>query len=131
MESYELGTHTMFFDYSQLRPAGEPIRGFGGVASGPEPLIQLHQRMHSFIWQYLDHQRGVNPDYTETRLIADIVNAIGACVVAGNVRRSAEIMLGNMDDPVFMDLKNWERFPERGPWMHLSNNSVRLWGDED
>src|SRR5690606_34322100 len=27
-----------WFDYSEIRPAGEPIRTFGGTAAGPEPL---------------------------------------------------------------------------------------------
>ena len=32
----------MYFDYSQVRPAGEPIKGFGGVSSGHEPLEEVH-----------------------------------------------------------------------------------------
>lgn len=131
IRSYEVGEPIVEFDYSELRPKGAPIRGFGGVSSGPDPLKLLHERIREFCEQYLAHQAGKAPDYTETRLIADVVNAIGVAVVAGNVRRSAEIMLGNMDDPVFADLKNHERFPERDPWMHLSNNSVRLYDDDD
>jgi ribonucleoside-diphosphate reductase alpha chain len=129
--SYELGGPVIDFDYSMLRPKGSPIRGFGGVASGPDPLIELHERIRDFCEHYLAFQEGKQPDYIETRLIADVVNAIGVAVVAGNVRRSAEIMLGNMNDPIFADLKNPERFPERGPWMFLSNNSVRLYDDQD
>src|SRR5690606_17568695 len=94
-------------------------------------LMLLHERVREFCEQYLAHQAGKAPDYTETRLVADVVNAIAVAVVAGNVRRSAEIMLGNLDDPIFADLKNHERFPERGAWMHLSNNSVRLYDDAD
>ncbi len=29
------------FDYSLVRPAGAVIHGFGGIASGPDPLIKL------------------------------------------------------------------------------------------
>ncbi len=129
--SYEFGGPVVDFDYSMLRSRGTPIRGFGGVASGPAPLIELHERIRDFCEHSLAHQEGKHPDYTETRLIADVVNAIGVAIVAGNIRRSAEIMLGNMDDPVFADLKNWDKYPERQPWMHLSNNSVRLYDDED
>jgi intein/homing endonuclease len=99
-------------DYSQIRPSGTPIKGFGGVSSGPEPLKKLHQRVESYLDAFCDQKlearvktwkevfdestgksewREVEVDiskpYDHTRLIADIFNAIGACVVAGNVRR--------------------------------------------
>ena len=39
IDSYlDEGSAPMEFDYSLIREYGEPIRGFGGVASGPEPL---------------------------------------------------------------------------------------------
>lgn len=37
------GAKTVEFDYSEIREKGSPIRGFGGVASGPDPLRRLHQ----------------------------------------------------------------------------------------
>ena len=42
LESYFHGSAPMEFDYSKIRPAGEPISGFGGVASGHEPLEEVH-----------------------------------------------------------------------------------------
>ena len=74
--------------------------------------------------------KGPKP-YNHTRLVADIFNAIGACVVAGNVRRSAEIMLGDVDDEAFLDLKNYDVNPERGEVAWMSNNSVRLKANEN
>lgn len=78
------------FDYSQIRPAGRQIKGFGGRASGPEPLAKMHKRIE----EYLDNfckgfiiTDNTQKPYNHTRLIADIFNSIGACVVAGNVRR--------------------------------------------
>lgn len=68
------------FDYSRIRPEGEPIKGFGGIASGPAPLIELHDRIR----EYMNRNDG-RP--LTSRTIADIFNAIGACVVSGNVRR--------------------------------------------
>jgi len=124
--SYEApGRQRVEFDYREIRPAGTPIRGFGGVASGAEPLIKLHERVSQFLDQAVETR--VSP----TRLVADIGNAIGAAVVAGNVRRSAELFLGSIHDEVFLDLKNYERFPERMPWGWMSNNSVRLREVED
>jgi adenosylcobalamin-dependent ribonucleoside-triphosphate reductase len=65
--------------------------------------------------------------------IADIGNLIGVCVVSGNVRRSAELLIGSIDDQEFLDLKNAEVFPERNSydakspgWAWMSNNSVAV-----
>ena len=39
------GTRLPFFDYSKIRPAGSPIKTFGGTAAGPEPLRKLHRKL--------------------------------------------------------------------------------------
>jgi len=81
LESYfEPNSATVIFDYSQIRPAGTPIKGFGGVASGPAPLQQLHEDIR----RVLDAAVGQPISVTN---IVDIQNLIGKCVVAGNVRR--------------------------------------------
>jgi len=112
----------VIFNYSHIRKRGLPIKGFGGVASGPEPLIKLHEYIRSFVIK--------NSPYS-ARLYADIVNSIGCCVVAGNVRRSAEILIGDIDDDVFVELKNYDKHPERKEIGWMSNNSVRLNKSED
>jgi ribonucleoside-triphosphate reductase (thioredoxin) len=43
----------------------------------------------------------------ESRDIVDLMNIIGKCVVAGNIRRVAEIALGEANDKDFIDLKNY------------------------
>jgi adenosylcobalamin-dependent ribonucleoside-triphosphate reductase len=108
------------FDYSEIRPYGAPIATFGGTASGPEPLIKLH-----------DHIRDLFTDRFGQLLtrkdIADIGNMIGVCVVSGNVRRSAELLIGRIDDQEFLNLKNPEVNPERmANWGWMSNNSVEV-----
>lgn len=114
------------FDYSEIRPLGEPIKTFGGTAAGPDPLIKLH-----------DHIRRMFSKRAGDKLtrvdIADIGNLIGVCVVSGNVRRSAELLIGRIDDDNFLNLKNNERFPERNSydasapgWGWMSNNSVAV-----
>jgi ribonucleoside-triphosphate reductase len=120
IESYTKGGAWFTFDYSRVRPAGSPINGFGGTASGPAPLIELHVRIES----YLDSFCAGEID--ATRCTADIFNAIGACVVAGNVRRSAEIALGSAGDETFLDLKNMEKNPDRAEISWMSNNTVVL-----
>ena len=69
--------------------------------------------------------------YDATRCVVDILNAIGACVVAGNIRRSSEIVLGRPDDPTFMHLKDYKVNPEREVIGWMSNNTVRLIKTED
>ena len=110
------------FDYSLIRPAGSPIKRFGGTASGPEPL----KRMHQLISQILDKRIGSPLQMVD---ITDIGNIIGTCVVAGSTRRSAEIVFEDHDSESledFLNLKNPAKFPERAPWMWMSNNSVRV-----
>jgi ribonucleoside-triphosphate reductase len=109
------------FDYSQIRPSGQPIKGFGGTAAGPDPLIRLHLALHDLL--------GAKVGQTlDSELIVDIMNLIGVCVVSGNVRRSAELALGEPDDYAFPYLKDAERFPERNApgsgWGWMSNNSI-------
>ena len=119
------------FDYSQIRLAGEPIKTFGGTAAGPGPLKRLHESINK-----LFNSREGN---TLTRIdIADIGNLIGVCVVSGNVRRSAELLLGKVDDEDFLNLKNAEVFPERNSydpknpgWAWMSNNSVEVGVGDD
>ena len=45
IDSYFTGSAPVEFDYSNIRPAGAPIKGFGGIASGPEPLMELHKAL--------------------------------------------------------------------------------------
>ena len=112
------------FDYSQVRPEGEPIRTFGGTAAGPAPL----KKLHAAIRKVFEGRAGA----LLTRVdIADIGNLIGVCVVSGNVRRSAELLIGRVDDKDFLNLKNAQAFPERNSyskkapgWGWMSNNSV-------
>ena len=52
------------------------------------------------------------------------MNVIGRCVVAGNIRRSAEIAFGEAADQEFIDLKNYDKNPERMNYGWVSNNSI-------
>jgi len=114
------------FDYSQIRKAGEPIKIFGGTAAGPEPLIKLHEHIRRIF-------KGRAGGKLTRIDIADIGNLIGVCVVSGNVRRSAELLIGRIDDADFLNLKNSEAFPDRNSydpsnpgWAWMSNNSVSV-----
>ncbi len=125
IESYTKKAPWFSFDYSLIRPEGSPIHGFGGTASGPAPLQALHHRIENYLDDYC-HGKIDN-----TRCVADVMNAIGVCVVAGNVRRSAEIVLGSVDDTTFLELKDYRKNPERADIGWVSNNTVVLTKTED
>ena len=117
LESYFHGTSVVYFDYDMIRDAGEPIKGFGGVSSGYEPLQEIHQEIR----KVLDKNIGEPISVTT---IVDIMNLIGKCVVAGNVRRTAEIVFGDPYDDEYLDLKNYEVNPHREAYGWTSNNSL-------
>ena len=117
LDSYAQGTGEIEFDYSAIRPAGVPIRGFGGESSGPDPLVELHQSVRDI----LNEEIGKPVSITA---IVDIMNLIGKCVVAGNVRRTAEIVFGEPDSEEYLDLKNYEVNPHRATYGWTSNNSI-------
>lgn len=116
------GMRLPIFKYDLVREKGKKINGFGGKASGPGPLKLLHEQIVTLF---------TTPGIDVVRLKADIANMVGVCVVAGNVRRSAELCKGKITDQVFLDLKDYELYPEREDWGGLSNNSVGLFEDED
>lgn len=111
------GKNPVDFDYSLIRPEGAPIKTFGGTASGPKPLIDLHTNLHDMFKSSVGSP-------LSSRHIADIGNMIGVCVVSGGVRRTAELLVGNIEDEEFLDFKNYERFPDRATHGWASNNSV-------
>lgn len=117
------------FDYSEIRPAGSPLKTFGGRASGPGPLIELHETVADLL-------SGRDGDQLTSRDIVDIMNLIGKAVVAGGARRSAELSLGEIDDEDYINLKNWEleenkRRTGNDGWAWMSNNSVFVNVDTD
>lgn len=84
IDSYlEEGSNPVVPDVSLVRAYGKPIVGFGGVASGPEPLVQGFNGIKDIL-----EKRALSSDPLLTSTdITDIMNIIGKIVVAGNVRR--------------------------------------------
>lgn len=141
------GAYPLVVDYSKVRPMGTPIKGFGGIASGPGPLKQMIEGISRILmpagvemafervaWEPIyalgtgDVREAVNLDdkrdairvyltagaetvqssrITSTQIV-DVFNYIGKCVVAGGVRRTAEIMFGEASDNDFMTMKSDE-----------------------
>lgn len=106
----------LHYNTTCIRPKGAPIRGFGGTASGPEDLVRgMKEIVRILRTRYQSKLRPVDA--------MDIMNIIGQVVVAGNVRRSSEIALGDPHDIRYLDAKNWgkKQIPN---WRTMSNNSV-------
>lgn len=106
------------FTYSTvcIRSKGSPIKGFGGLASGPEELCWGIDQ----ISKILNDRAGKKVRPIDC---LDIMNIIGQVVVAGNVRRSAQIAIGDMDDLQFLNAKRWD-LGDIPSWRAMSNNSV-------
>lgn len=105
------------FSYSTIlvRKEGEPIHGFGGVSSGPGILIDGI----NLIQKKLREREGENLTPID---VLDVANILGTIVVSGNVRRSAQIALGDPDDIEYLRAKRWDLgIPN---WRSQSNNSV-------
>jgi adenosylcobalamin-dependent ribonucleoside-triphosphate reductase len=95
----------MEFDYSKIRPNGAPIKTFGGIAPGPDPLIDCIETLKSFFNMRIDK-------FLSSVDIVDIMNILGKTVVSGGVRRSAELALGSATDNNFLSMKDPVLYPE-------------------
>lgn len=99
-----------------VRGKGAPIKGFGGTASGPEELC----------WGMTEISKILN-NRSNKKLrpidCLDIMNIIGFVVVSGNVRRSAQLSIGDHDDVEYLKAKRWDlgSIPN---WRSMSNNSI-------
>jgi adenosylcobalamin-dependent ribonucleoside-triphosphate reductase len=116
LDSYQCGINPIF-DYTRIRPLGTPLKTFGGVSSGPQPLIDLHEMIVKVLDKNIGYPIGITT-------IVDIMNVIGKCVVSGNIRRVAEIVFGDPNSSEFMDLKNYSKNPQRMEYGWTSNNSI-------
>ena len=110
------GGHIPKWDVSKVRPAGSPLKTFGGRASGPEPLVDLF----NFTINTFKNATGRKLKQIECH---DIVCKTAEIVVVGGVRRSALISLSDLNDREMRFAKSgqwWEQNVQRA----LANNSV-------
>jgi ribonucleotide reductase alpha subunit len=114
--AHKTGKQTFTYSTQLIRSKGAPIKGFGGTASGPEDLVWGINE----IGKILERRAGKKLKPVDA---LDIMNIIGAVVVAGNVRRSAQIAIGDADDVEYLLAKRWDlgNIPS---WRAMSNNSV-------
>ncbi|HEY9705567.1 MAG TPA: hypothetical protein V6C58_24225, partial [Allocoleopsis sp.] len=109
---------------NDVRPSGETLKGFGGVAN-PIKLPELYLKCANILNQAID--RKLNS--VECCILID---EAAACVVAGNIRRSAGIrqfdsedeLGGNAKDNLWQqdDQGNWRIDPQRDA-LRMANHS--------
>lgn len=115
MEAWVMGLDIRF-DYSQIRPAGAPLKTKGGKASGPEPLKELLD----FVREKMLARQGRRLRPID---VHDICCKIGKIVQVGGVRRAAMISLSDLDDVEMRDAKRgtfWATASHRT----MANNSA-------
>jgi ribonucleoside-triphosphate reductase len=101
LEAFLVTGKSFSFSTVCIRGYGETIAGFGGVASGPLPLIKFIETLNTLF-------RSREGRHLRTIDAADIITATGEMVVAGNVRRSAIIILGDAWDKEYLKAKRWD-----------------------
>lgn len=115
LEAFFVTGRSFTYSAKEIRKKGVSLKGFGGVSSGPQDLCKGIEWIVAIL-QARQGQRLSSVD------CLDIVDIIGFIVVAGNIRRSAIIVLGDADDEDFLKAKQWENgIPN---WRAMSNNSV-------
>jgi len=116
LESYFVTGKSFSYSTILIREAGEPLKTFGGTSSGYRILVEGISNIQKVLKERQDKKlRSIDA--------LDIVNLIGSIVVAGNIRRSAEIAIGDPDDYLYGRAKRWDlgNIPN---WRGMSNNSI-------
>ena len=104
------------WDVSRVRPAGAPLKTFGGRASGPDPLVDLFKYTVSLFHNAVGRR-------LNSLEVHGLVCKIAEVVVVGGVRRSALISLSSFSDDRLRHAKSGQWFVEHAEYA-LANNSV-------
>ena len=105
------------FDYSEVRPAGAPLRVKGGRASGPEPL----RKMLDFARTRILSRQG---SFLRPLDAHDIMCAVGDAAVSGGVRRTAMISLFDYDDKEMRHCKDGDFWRNNSQRWNANNSAV-------
>ena len=103
-------------DTSGIRPAGSPLKVFGGRASGPEPLMKTFD---AFITTF---KAAAGRRLTSLEC-HDLMCHVASCVVVGGVRRAALISLSDLSDERMRHCKTGQWYTTE-QHRSFSNNSA-------
>jgi len=111
IEAHVSGPSSIYIDFSGVRPRGSLIKGFGGTASGPSPLVSMLPQVNDILNETLG-------SHLSPLDAMEIDHAIASCVVAGNVRRSARMSILHWADPSIFEFIQCKQDPSK----HWSTN---------
>ena len=103
-------------DTSAVRPAGAPLKTFGGRASGPEPFVRMCNHFSRIF-------RSASGRKLTSIEVHDLICHTGEAVLVGGVRRTALINLSNHSDERMRHAKSGQWWVEN-PQRTLANNSI-------
>lgn len=113
--------HKVEFKYHEIRPQGSSL-STGGTASGPDPLKRAHEEARSI----LARNEGKKLEPID---VMDIICGILTAIVSGGVRRSAGIVIGDVDDEFFINSKLGEWY-KTNPTRCMVNISAMIFRDD-
>lgn len=122
---------TIILDYNNIRMAGEPLKTFGGTASGHQSMQIMLNKISKVI---KNASNKVSNNLTQLKPIdcTDIANILGENVVSGGVRRTAEVVMFDEYDKEMIQAKTNLYKQVDGQWVvnkdiihrQMSNNSI-------
>lgn len=116
LKSYLITGESFTYSTVCIRPHGEPLKTFGGIAPGPKPLIDGTAEL----CKVLEKRAGKK---LRTDDVADIICIGGEMIKSGGIRRTALILGGDVDDQAYVRLKRWD-LGEIPNYRANSNNSI-------
>lgn len=116
LKSYLITGESFTYSTVCIRPHGEPLKTFGGIAPGSKPLIDGTMEL----CKVLERREGKK---LRTDDVADIICIGGEMIKSGGIRRTALILGGDVDDQAYVRLKRWD-LGEIPNYRSNSNNSI-------
>lgn len=112
--SKHVGCKELVLDFSEIRPAGEVLSGYGWISAGDGPLSTAYSKVFDIMNRHED-------DLLDHEAIHDIINLLGTVLSS---RRSAQISLYHYGMPGWKEFAQYKNDLENTPWRSQSNNSL-------
>lgn len=108
---------TVVINYNHIREKNSRLKRFGGKSGGYEPLMNMFEKISNLFYNGNDTKIKLSP-----LQCGDIATIIGENVVAGNIRRTAIILICDPDDHEVINAKANLYTQKDGKW--VVNNDI-------